>query len=326
MVAANRGMRLRSFPALRAESFDDLEGLLAGKGLRAERAGPGEVSRINTAYRDGWYLAHMDYEMALRITAPEDRDDYTLYVPVAGAVRTTDGKDSVDCNGALTVMTSPHRQLVTLTAAHASRVNLTIRRDTMRRHLTALLGDEPARLPDFALSLDRSRPEARAFFSYFWGVIDAVDQDAGFLDHPFVNTAVEQALITGLLLTQPHDFSDRLSTMSAGPAPADVRRAVDYIHAHLGDDITLVDLARVARVPARTLQTHFQDRFGCGPTRYLRNQRLIQAREELQRGDAATSVTDVALRWGFGSPGRFAGVYRARFGETPSQTLRRNRR
>lgn len=323
-MTVNGYMRLGSFPALRAETFDDLEGMLAGKGLRAERTGPGEISRINTAYRDGWYLAHMDYEMALRITAPEDRDDYTLYVPVAGAVQTTDGRDSIDCNGARTVMTSPHRPLVTQTAANASRVNLTVKRETIRRHLTVLLGYQPVRLPTFALSLNRERPETRAFFSYLWGVIDAVDQDAGFLDRPFINTAVEQTLITGLLLTQPHDFSGQLAQMSAGPAPADVKRAVDFIHAHLGDDITLADLARIARVPARTLQTHFQAHFGCGPIRYLRDQRLEQAREELRCSDQLRSVTEVALRWGFGNPGRFACAYRARFGEAPSQTRRRS--
>jgi transcriptional regulator GlxA family with amidase domain len=32
------------------------------------------------------------------------------------------------------------------------------------------------------------------------------------------------------------------------------------------------------------------------------------------------------MRWGFGSLGRFAGTYRARFGESPSATLRRSRR
>jgi transcriptional regulator GlxA family with amidase domain len=30
----------------------------------------------------------------------------------------------------------------------------------------------------------------------------------------------------------------------------------------------------------------------------------------------------VAARWGFGHPGRFAGAYRARYGRSPSETLR----
>jgi transcriptional regulator GlxA family with amidase domain len=35
-----------------------------------------------------------------------------------------------------------------------------------------------------------------------------------------------------------------------------------------------------------------------------------------------TTVTDVAHAWGFVHLGRFARLYRERFGESPSQTLR----
>jgi AraC-like DNA-binding protein len=37
------------------------------------------------------------------------------------------------------------------------------------------------------------------------------------------------------------------------------------------------------------------------------------------------SVTDVAFRWGFTHPGRFADAYRERFGQASSETLRRAR-
>ncbi len=33
-------------------------------------------------------------------------------------------------------------------------------------------------------------------------------------------------------------------------------------------------------------------------------------------------MTDIATKWGFGHLGRFAAAYRARFGESPSHTLR----
>lgn len=325
-MSTGDSMRLGSFPALRATSFSDLAELLASKGLRAERAGPGDRARVNAAYRPGWYLAHMDYEMPLRISAPAGRDDYTLYLPVVGAVAAINDRHRAECARGRTVMASPQRPLTTLTGPNASRINLTVRRDTIMRHWAVLTGDAPMRPPEFALTLDTTQPEVRAYLRYLWGILDALDEDPQFLDRPLVGNAVEQTLVSGLLSAFPHDFSDRLAPNGPGPASADVRRVVDFIHAHAGDEVTLAELAGIARVPARTLQTHFQSRFGCGPIQYLRQQRLQAARRELLRGDPGASVTDIALRWGFGSLGRFAGHYRAYFGETPSQTLLRHRR
>ncbi|MBN9274969.1 MAG: helix-turn-helix domain-containing protein, partial [Mesorhizobium sp.] len=43
----------------------------------------------------------------------------------------------------------------------------------------------------------------------------------------------------------------------------------------------------------------------------------------LREADEKTSVTDAAYAAGFGHLGRAASAYRRRYGETPSETLRR---
>jgi len=58
----------------------------------------------------------------------------------------------------------------------------------------------------------------------------------------------------------------------------------------------------------------------------LRRARLDQARADLEAPGRNTSVTIVAYDCGFSHLGRFAQEYARRFGESPSETLRRARR
>ena len=59
-----------------------------------------------------------------------------------------------------------------------------------------------------------------------------------------------------------------------------------------------------------------------GPKQYLLLRRMTLAHRALQSANPAeTTVTEVATRFGFWHFGRFAGEYRALFGEAPSVTL-----
>jgi AraC-like DNA-binding protein len=62
-----------------------------------------------------------------------------------------------------------------------------------------------------------------------------------------------------------------------------------------------------------------------GGVAYDRRRRMSLVRHTLRRGGGAdATVSAVARRYGFRSPGRFAVNYRAAFGEPPSTTLRRS--
>ncbi len=62
------------------------------------------------------------------------------------------------------------------------------------------------------------------------------------------------------------------------------------------------------------------------PGRFLKLLRLNRVRRDLIRESCAErSVTSLAITHGFTELGRFAGEYRALFGELPSETLQRPR-
>src|SRR5262249_19984806 len=135
---------------------------------------------------------------------------------------------------------------------------------------------------------------------------------------------LQEATLLELLMAWPHSHSHYLQRADASRGSTE--RALQYIHAHAAEVPTLGQIALAAGVGVRALMRGFEKRLGVSPMRYLLHWRLDRARADLL--DAvpdATSVTDIALRWGFGNLGDFAAHYRGRFGELPRATLQRAR-
>lgn len=108
------------------------------------------------------------------------------------------------------------------------------------------------------------------------------------------------------------------------PRNARLRAAVEYIHAHAAEPVSIVDLSEAAGLSVRSVQESFRRVFDVSPLTYLRQVRLDRVHEELlEEGPQAGAVGDIARRWGFAHLGRFSASYAERFGEYPKQTLRR---
>lgn len=105
--------------------------------------------------------------------------------------------------------------------------------------------------------------------------------------------------------------------------PRAVRRALDFMQAALDRDVGISELAAAAGLSARALQRQFRTFLGKTPHEALREIRFGHARRQLLLGRPGTRVMDVAAASGFPHFGRFSIEYRRRYGETPSQTLKR---
>jgi transcriptional regulator GlxA family with amidase domain len=81
-------------------------------------------------------------------------------------------------------------------------------------------------------------------------------------------------------------------------------------------------MAEIAGTSVRRMQETFADYVGSSPSATLLDIRLDRAHAELAAGGSGVTVTDVAFRWGFSSPSRFATAYRKRYGTAPAETLR----
>lgn len=110
-----------------------------------------------------------------------------------------------------------------------------------------------------------------------------------------------------------------------GPTTWQVRRVEQYIETHWDQPITIEMLARATAASARSIFHHFKSCRGQSPMSFLKQLRLQHAKEMLERTDLNRSVTDTAIACGFGNLGHFSGDYFKRYGEHPSDTLKRGK-
>jgi AraC-like DNA-binding protein len=199
-----------------------------------------------------------------------------------------------------------------------------IDRGALEMQLTRML-DTPVGSPILlGPRLDQSHGPARTWTNLVRTLAsDALGENHGLTQNPLLAEPLQEVLLRGLLLAGDHPYRDRLARPGGPyPAPRAIRRAIDLLHSHPEQPITIAKLADTTGVSERALQAGFQRYVGLSPTAYLRQVRLDRAHDELRQAEPGrTTVADVAHRWGFAHLGRFAGTYRARFGVTPSQTL-----
>jgi len=100
-----------------------------------------------------------------------------------------------------------------------------------------------------------------------------------------------------------------------------VRRAIDFMRAHLHDPIGVPEICAAACASRRSLQYCFEEFMRTTPQAYLRALRLNEARRAL-KNHSNPAITALAGEFGFSSPSHFTRHYRLMFDELPSQTLR----
>ncbi|MBY3173820.1 AraC family transcriptional regulator [Rhizobium leguminosarum] len=140
---------------------------------------------------------------------------------------------------------------------------------------------------------------------------------------PLAVSSLCDAAIYLLLESCPNRYSNELALPAPAPAPRHVKWAIDFMQEHITEPISLNDIALAAKVSVRTLQQGFRQFRQTTPMSYLQDLRMAAAHRDLLESDARQAIADVALKWGFMHPGRFAAEYRKRFGQLPSQALKR---
>lgn len=196
--------------------------------------------------------------------------------------------------------------------------NLIIDGGAIKAHLAALTGRTPSAPITFDVPLDlNSRPGAALYgvAQLFRREVDQPDAS------PLMVAALRDAFLTSLVTGVKHSASGLLDPAPHRIGPGYVKRAEEYIEAHVTEPITLTQIADAVGVPARSLRAAFTTRHGVAPMEFLRRMRFERARRWFMEAPPGTTVVSVVKALGLGDPGRFSVEYKKRFGQTPSQAL-----
>ncbi|MDL2408256.1 helix-turn-helix domain-containing protein [Rhizobium calliandrae] len=142
---------------------------------------------------------------------------------------------------------------------------------------------------------------------------------------PVAMAHVTQALADVIVRLVPHKLSHLLDRQPCMIAPKHVRRAIEFMEANISQPIRMPMVAEAAGVSIRALQLGFRAFRETTPAAYLARLRLRAARVDLLDPANASSTREICLKWGFFHFGRFSAMYKASYGEGPSDTRRRIR-
>lgn len=184
--------------------------------------------------------------------------------------------------------------------------------------------DEPIRFTD---QRSHDRDAARHLAATIDYVSDALRERPEAMGEPLVASMSGRLLCAAVLAAFPNTaLLDPTIEDRHDSHPRTLRRAIAFIDDHAEDDISVADIAAAANVTIRALQHAFRRHRDTTPMGYVRLVRLRQAHRELLATDPAgdMTVTQIAARWGFFHPGRFARYYRETHGCSPYQTLLRD--
>ena len=261
-------------------------------------------------------LTTIEYGNDVEIGADPLERFYLVQVALAGAYRARGLAGELEFADDRGQIVNPEAPIAMRWNAQCRQLVLRFDKALVSDYVAALTGGQVRAAPVFGEALSLATPAGRRLRR----TLDFLLADESD-DHAQGGRQIEQMLFAQLLAAAEHDLPCEAERWPG--APYYVKRAEEFIVANLANDIGLVDIVASSGVSMRTLYYGFRRCRGMGPIAWLKRLRLDRAHADLEAAaPGSATVTEIAARWGFLHQGKFAAQYRARFGATPSETLR----
>ncbi|MBC7633812.1 AraC family transcriptional regulator [Aeromicrobium sp.] len=270
-------------------------------------------------------MAYLDVRAEVTFDIPLTSDVYSVHMPMNGSADCSYNGIKVEANPFQALVVNPGTDLQMTMQPDSPQLIIRIETQALRRQFASMLGRGVGGAIQFAPIMPLLTGAANRWHGSIQLLSSEVMTPDSLIQRGIGAGPLEELIISSLLWVHESTHHDEL-TRPAGPTGRRcVRQSMAFIEENLANEVTLEDIAQDAQVSIRSIQQGFRDDLSTTPMKYVRDQRLERSRAELSDAipEDGVSVTQVAEHWGFGHLGNFSSMYRKRFGETPSQTLRR---
>lgn len=167
---------------------------------------------------------------------------------------------------------------------------------------------------DFCNRLDRKNPMRKRILALFLSIENEFSQQ-----REEYQLMIKLNLLNIFVLLHRHfgyggaDYSNDFTTSNSDA----IEKSMDYIHAHLTEDLTLARIARIANMSETYYSSVFKKLNGTSPWGYITSKRIELAKNYLL--DNKGTMLDLAMKCGFKNTANFNKTFKKYTGLTPTE-------
>lgn len=266
-------------------------------------------------------IGYIEYGTDVTVNVEDLSNSYSISLPLSGYQELSYKDGNVQSNITSGVIISPAEPYELNISGNCRKTLVRISRQAMEVGLESLTGKKTDKPLIFQANMDASVGSSSAW----WRTVRYIESELSNTDSLYNSPAfirdIEQALIKGLLTSQPHNYSEDVKRALNNNLPSYLVKTIDYLRENAKNEIHMDDVEWISGVSKNKLYSDFKRYIGVPPTAYLKRIRMEGVRGDIIKSLGADSISTLAFNWGFTHLGRFSTEYKKIFGETPSDTL-----
>lgn len=263
-------------------------------------------------------ILYLEWQGEQKLIRHQPENLYILYLPLRGFIEEEiDGKEYISHSQNAHIFT-PEQFLKGRLDDKGKGLSVCINKEILEEELSKLLNTSLNKnlvfFPDINLT-DNFGKNLKDFILFCY---QSVQNSSLFLPQ------LEQTLLTGILQHQNHNYKPLFLQDKGELCDRQIKLAIDFMRINLQKPISLGDISKAVGVSSRSLQRKFVKYCNCSPIQFLHQIRLDALHQDLKNGITNYfGISDLMLKYQFNHFGRCSNYYKKRFGELPSDTIKK---